>query len=139
MTYPENVPMSNPDINTLFQSAGATPSRRARWLVAALGILAVGAASAALPLTTIEECLESGTDLVRLPGVAGGTLSASECRGCPSLRLKFDSSTRFYIGKEPVTYARLREAAAKGELRLDVFYRPETKILTRLRLVAAGQ
>jgi hypothetical protein len=113
-------------------------ARRAGWLTAALASLAAAGAMAQGPLATIEECLESGTQLVSLPGVAGGTLTASECRGCPSLRLSFGPRTRYFIGDEAVPYARLREAAGKGELRLYVFYRPADRTLTRLRLVATG-
>ncbi len=36
-----------------------------------------------------------------------------------------------------MTYARLREAASKGDLRLDLFYEPKTRNLTRVRLAAA--
>jgi hypothetical protein len=117
---------------------GCRPARRASWLVAAIGLLATAAAGAALPLKTIEQCLESGTRLVTLPGVAGGSLSARPCSGCPSVRLSFDDRTRYYIGKEQVSYAKLREAAAKGDLRLDLFYEPKSRELTRLRLAAAS-
>jgi hypothetical protein len=111
--------------------------RRGAWLAAAVA-LATSAAGAALPLKTIEECLESGTTLVTLPGVAAGSLSARQCSGCPSLRLGFDAGTRYYIGKEQVSYAMLREAAEKGDLRLDLFYEPGTRELTRVRLAAAA-
>lgn len=117
---------------------GCRPSRSASWLVAAIGVLATTTAGAALPLKTIEECLESGTRLVTLPGVAGGSLSARQCSGCPSVRLTFDDKTRYFIGKEQVSYAKLREAAAKGDLRLDLFYEPKSRDLTRLRLAAAS-
>lgn len=112
------------------------PRRLAGWLAAAL--LLATAAAAAPPLKTIEECLESGTDLVALPAIAGGTVLARECRGCPSVRLEFARNTRYFIGKEQVSYARLREAAARGEQRLDVYFQPGTRILTRLRLAAAA-
>lgn len=112
--------------------------RLAGWVAATFAALATAAAGAQAPLGTIEECLETGTDLVALPGAASGTLSATGCRGCETLRLKFDQRTRYYIGKELVPYARLREAASKGTVRLYVFYRPNDKTLTRLRLVAAG-
>ncbi len=125
----------------LFQNQPAPAGRRPRapWLAALVGALAAAAAGAQLPATTtIEDCLESGTDLVSLPGTPGGSLSASQCRGCESLRLKFDRQTRYYIGNEPVSYAQLREAAAKGNSRLDLFYHPKTKTLTRVRLAAGG-
>ena len=125
--------------DSITNNALAAPIRRrhAVWLAAAIAALVTAAAGAALPLKTIEECLESGTDVVRLPGVAGGSLSASPCSGCPSVRLTFDGRTRYFIGKEAVSYVRLREAAAKGDnLRLDLFYHPKTRILTRVRLAA---
>jgi hypothetical protein len=106
-------------------------------LALALCVLAAGAAHARAPTKGITGGLESGTDLVRLPGTPGGTLTAIECRGCPSLRLSFDRNTRYYIGKEPVTYARFRDAASKGNFGLYISYRLDTKVLTRLRLPAA--
>ena len=130
--------MNNPVSNGFTQSVVAIRLRRAGWLGVAISVLATAAASAQLPLKTVEECLETGTDFVALPGVAGGTLSATQCRGCETLRLKFDRNTRYYIGKELVPYARLREMAGLGTIQLDVFYRPDTKTLTRLRLVAVG-
>jgi hypothetical protein len=130
--------MSNPKRNPLVGLALPGRLRRAGWIVTAIGVLATAAAGAQAPLRTVEECLETGTDLVALPGAAGGTLSATGCRGCQTLRLKFDGRTRYFIGKELVPYARLREAAGKGALRLYVFYRPNDKTLTRLRLVATG-
>jgi len=121
--------------NTTFRNTSS--ARRARWLAAAAAMLAAAGALAQGPLTTIEDCLESGTDLVTLPGSPAGTLNASECRGCPVVRLSFDARTRYFIGNEAVNYAQLRAAASKGPLRLDVFYRPGNRTLTRLRLAAA--
>lgn len=112
--------------------------RSARPAAALLGLLLASAALAAPQLGTIEECLESGTGAVSLPGVANGDVSASPCAGCPTLRLKLDPRTRFYIGKEQVSYKRLREAAAKGDLRLDLFYEPKSRSLSRVRLAAAS-
>ena len=117
-------------------SAGSL--RRALQLAAVVGVLASATAFAGAKLQTVEECLESGTDLVALPGVPGGTLTAKECTACNSVRLSFGPSTRYFIGKQAVTYNRLRAAAAKGDLRLDVFYRIDTLVLTRLRLVASA-
>ena len=72
-----------------------------------------------------------------LPGVPSGTLSATQCRtGCPILRLRFDSSTRYFIGKNPVPYAKFREAASKGDLQLLIVYRYSDNTLTRLRIPA---
>lgn len=130
--------MSNPRRHSLADLARPRRPRRAAWIAAAIGVLATAAAGAQVPLKTVEECLETGTELVPLPGVAGGTLSASQCRGCETLRLKFDPSTRYFIGKELVPYARLREAAATGNQRIYVFYRPDTRTLSRLSLEAGA-
>jgi hypothetical protein len=129
--------MSHPD-RERSATRPATRQRRAGWLAAAAGALVAAAAGAQVPMQTIEECLESGTDLVTLPGAPGGTLSARECSGCPSLRLSFGQRTRYFIGAEAVTYARLLEAAGKRDARLDVFYEPKSRTLTRLRLAAAA-
>lgn len=109
---------------------------RARWFAAVMGVVIAGAAVAAPEFTTIEECLESGTRAVSLPSTAGGTLSASPCAGCPTLRLRFDAATVYQVGKQQVTYAKFREFAAKNDLRLDLFYQPQTRVLTRLRVPA---
>ncbi len=131
--------MNNADSST---STNGNPSagrlRRACLLAAAIGALAAAPAIAGPRLGTIEECLESGTDLVALPGVPGGTLSAKECTACATHRLTFDQKTRYFIGKEAVPYARLLDAANKGSKRIYVFYRPDTKALTRVRLVASA-
>jgi formylglycine-generating enzyme required for sulfatase activity len=118
-----------------------TAPRRATALLAALvGALAAGAALGQGSLTAVTGGLESGTRLVSLPGVPSGTLSATECsNGCPVLRLRFDASTRFYIGQKPVTYVKFREAASKGDLRLLIFYRYSDNVLTRLRIPAVEQ
>jgi hypothetical protein len=118
--------------------SNASGLHRAWLLATALGALASAAALAGPPLGTIEECLESGTDLVSLPGVPGGTLSARACATCETLRLNFDARTAYFIGNEAVPYARLRDAAGKGRQSIYVFYRPDTKALTRVRLEAGA-
>jgi hypothetical protein len=131
--------MSNPDISTRINGNRTTGLLRRACLVAvAVSALTAASALAGPSLKTVEECLESGTDLVALPAVPGGMLTAKECSACDSQRLTFDANTRYFIGKQAVPYARLRTAAAKGNLRLDIFYRPDTRVLTRVRLVASA-
>lgn len=128
--------MNTSDRHATEEPHGNLLPRRAAPLAALLGIALAGAAGAAPQLKTIEECVESGTRAISLPGSASGTLSASPCPGCPTLRLAFDARTVYLVGKQQVTYAKFREAAAKDDLRLDVFYQPQTRVLTRLRLPA---
>lgn len=111
---------------------------RAHWLAAICGLLIVGSADAQGTTRGLTGGLESGTELVNLPSSPRGSLTASECRGCPTMRLNFDENTRYFIGKEQVPYAKLLEAASKGDIRLYVSYRLGTRTLTRLRLAATG-
>ncbi len=126
----------NPRSNT--QPVLRRPPHVARWLAAAIAVLVTATTQAQRQTVHVEECLESGTRLVSLPGSPGGSLSASECRGCESLRLGFDAATRYFIGDEAVSYARLREAAGQKPAALNVCYDPKNRTLTRLRLAATG-
>ncbi len=131
--------MSNPDTMTKTNGyRGADRLRRACLMAAIIGALAASPAIAGPQLGTIEECLETGTDLVPLPGVPGGTLAAKGCAACETLRLNFDQRTRYYIGDEAVPYSRLLAAASTGTTRIYVFYQPDTRALTRLRLEAGA-
>jgi hypothetical protein len=107
-------------------------------MFASLAAFACGIAAAAPPLKAIEECIETGTKAVSLPGAASGSLSANTCAGCAPLRLKFGAGTRFYVGRQAVGYAKFRQAAAKADLRLDVYYETKTRTLTRLRIPAVA-
>jgi hypothetical protein len=113
-------------------------THRSRLIALACGLLVVGGAAAQKPTKGLTGGLESGTELVQLPGTPSGSLQVRECSTCPALRLEFDAGTRFFVGSEPVTYARFREAAARGPAGLLVSYRLGTRTLTRLRLSAAG-
>lgn len=111
---------------------------RASLLAVLLAGLVVAPAMAQSRMKNIEQCIESSTEVVPLPAVAAGTLTARECAACKSRLLKFDADTRYYIGDEPVSYARLRAAAIKNPTLLYVFYRTGTDTLTRLRLDAGA-
>jgi hypothetical protein len=112
--------------------------RRAALLAAACALVAVTGANAQVRSKGITGGLESGTTLVTLPATPSGSFLARECRDCPSIRVSFDSNTRFVIGDEQVSYAKFREAAAAGDIRLYVSYRLSDRTLTRLRLAAGG-
>jgi hypothetical protein len=111
---------------------------RSRLIALACGLLVASGAAAQKPTKGITGGLETGTELVRLPGTPSGSLQVRECDTCPSLRLEFDASTRYFIGSQAVTYAQFREAASKRPAGLLVSYRLGTRTLTRLRLSAAG-
>lgn len=110
--------------------------RAAPWLAAATCALLAGPVLAQKPMVILEGVLESTTGLVTLPGSPGGDITARECRDCASQRLKFGDNTRYFVGKEAVSYNRFRQLAALGDGRLYVYFTPETRVLTRLRLSA---
>lgn len=118
---------------------GNRPSARATWFAGLAGALLAAAASAQVPMVILEEVLESATSLVELPGSAGGSFNARECRDCGSVRVKFDADTRYYIGDERVSYTKFRQVATKGNTRLYVYYKPGTQALTRLRINAPAK
>jgi hypothetical protein len=112
--------------------------RRASWLAVAAGLALAGTASAERMNVTVEQGIETGTRAVSLPSKPSGTLAARPCGDCDALQLRFDGRTAFYIGKQAVPYAKFREAASKGNLRLDVVYTNSTRVLTRLRIPAVA-
>ena len=111
---------------------------RASLLAVLLAGLVVAPAMAQSRMKNIEQCIESSTEVVPLPAAASGALTARECAACKSRLLRFGADTRYYIGNEPVSYARLRAAAIKNPSLLYVFYRTGTDTLTRLRLDAGA-
>ena len=109
---------------------------RAARLAFAIGALAAAVAGAQVPMVSLEDVLESGTDLVSLPAAPSGTISARECTGCPSYRVKFDPRTEYYVGRQKVSYANLLKTVGKNRTRLYIYFTPETRVLTRLRVDA---
>ena len=72
-------------------------------------------AAAAPQLKTIEECLESGTRAVSLPGTASGSLSANHLHRLPVPAPALRRAARVYfIGKDQVTYATLPRGGRQG-------------------------
>lgn len=129
--------MSDTKSNRLNVLAGSERLHRAGWPAAACALLIASSASAQLPHRIIEECLETGIPLASLPGSPSGSLSV-ECLGCPTLRLKFDQRTQFFVGGESVPYARLRQSSGKSPALVSICYDPATRVLTRLRRAATG-
>lgn len=111
--------------------------RAAAWIAAAACALFAGPGFAQKPMVILEDVLETTSGLVSLPGSPGGSITARECRDCASQRLTFGSATRYYVGNEAVSYNRFRQLAAQGDGRMYVYFTPETRVLTRLRLSSA--
>jgi hypothetical protein len=129
--------MNHIDTQAPNTTASRSP-RSLRWIAAAGALLAAAVAMAGVETKGLTGGLESGTEFVTLPSSPRGSLSVRECSDCPSMRLEFDSQTKFFVGEEAVSYAELRKAASKGDRGLLVSYRLGTRKLTGLRLSAAG-
>jgi hypothetical protein len=110
---------------------------RAARLAAAACVLLAAPAFAQKPMVILEDVLETTSGLVSLPGSPGGSVTARECRDCTSQRLTFGKDTRYYVGNEAVSYNRFRQLAALADGRMYVYFTPETRVLTRLRLSSA--
>lgn len=113
-------------------------SCRAAIAAAALVVLWAAPAAAQVRAKGLTGGLETSNRFVTLPDAPRGSLFVRECGECPSVRLEFDAGTRFFVGEEPVTYARLLEASGEGDAGLLVSYRLGTRTITRLRLSAGG-
>lgn len=114
-----------------------TSGLRPAILAASAWALLAAPALAQKPMVILENVLESSSSLLTLPGTPGGSVTARECRDCPSQRLTFGRNTRYYVGNEAVSYSRFRQLAAAGDERVYVHFSPETRVLTRLRLSSA--
>ena len=73
-------------------------------LIVLLACGALHASHAAGLLKTVEECIETGTMDVSLPRQAPSQMSVTPCRQCKTLQLQIDEGTRFYIGKDSVSF-----------------------------------
>lgn len=116
----------------------ALTARRTSTIAALCAVLAVTAADAQVRAKGLTGGLETSNRFVSLPDAPRGSLFVRECEDCPSVRLEFDGDTRYFIGDEQVTYARLRDVAAQGDAGLLVSYQLGTRTMTRLRLAAGG-
>jgi hypothetical protein len=131
--------MKFPQFVTTTTARPVVRALRQACLAAALtGVLASPLAIAGQRLVNVEQCLESATDLVALPEKAAGAVTASECASCETQRFDIVPETRYYIGDEPVSYARLKAVASARPMSLYVFYQTGTRNLTRLRLDAGA-
>jgi hypothetical protein len=91
-------------------------------------------AIAQVPRMGLEDCLELSTDQVSLSSSLAGPLVVRSCTTCDPQFLALDAKSRFFIGKEQVTYEQLRAATSQPKKPFFVYYRIGTPTVTRIRL-----
>jgi hypothetical protein len=106
--------------------------RRLGSLGLVLAVLAVRPASAG-ELKAIELSVETRADAALLPSGPGSSLVVTPCAGCAPLSLPSTSSTRYFIGRELVTLAELKQRlASRPTAMLVILYRKESRELSRV-------
>jgi hypothetical protein len=80
-----------------------------------------------------ERPIETTTVGLPLPRVAPGSMTLSPCDElCPSVTLEITSSSQFFVGRKPVTFADLRAFALSSSANVAVFYDSKTNAVTRI-------
>ncbi len=108
------------------------------WLFGVTFACAAAVALAAAPssvgrIKATEQAIEALRDQVLLPSDATGVLVVTPCRGCTPVSLTASASTQWKIGKEPVSFARLRDhIRTTPQVQLVVFYNKSLGALTRV-------
>ncbi len=102
-------------------------------------ILMVWTQSVQSTVVPVEQAIEADTHNVNLPRRPDGMLSVRRCNGCRAELLHVSAATRYMLG--PSTFVsqkqfleKLREASMRDGM-LVVFYTPDDKLVTRVRLI----
>ena len=109
------------------------------FLYAIAAMLLIALPAGARPMNTVtEDGHELVATMLTLPSTASGTLSIQGCTACQRQTMTLSSDTRFYVGKEEVTYATLKELLATYPKSSVLVVTPVGKnVVTRIKLTAA--
>lgn len=81
-----------------------------------------------------EEGIESSTSDIRLPASANGYVVVRACDDCDEITLRLDDETSCVVNNERVSYRELQQRAQSPANPLNIFYHPETRLVTRITL-----
>jgi hypothetical protein len=81
--------------------------------------------------SAVEWALETDTLSTTLPNAAPGPMTVRSCATCQEIQLTLDLTSRFYLATAPTSFADLRRAAQSKRF-MAVYYRPATRIITRI-------
>jgi hypothetical protein len=110
---------------------------KARILTMLIGLVWLGAASAAAPdPSVIERAVETSSKVTSIP-TASGALSTRSCTQCPTRYVSLTSESKFYIGKTAVPFAEFSALAQAPRNRsMTIFYRAVDNTVTRVVISA---
>lgn len=108
------------------------------YAIAAMLVVALPA-GAARPMNTVtEDGHELDATMLTLPSTASGTLSIQGCTACKRQTMTLSSDARFYVGKQEVTFAALKDLLATYPKSSVLVVTPVGKnVVTRIKLTAA--
>jgi hypothetical protein len=105
----------------------------ARILTLLLGLVWLGAATAAAPdPSVIERAVETSSTITSIP-TASGALATRSCSQCPTRYVSLTNESKFYIGKTAVPFAEFNALASGSRgLSMTIFYRAVDSTVTRV-------
>jgi hypothetical protein len=105
----------------------------ARILTLLIGLVWLGAATAAAPdPSVIERAVETSSRVTSIP-TATGALATRSCSQCPTRYVSLTNESKFYIGKTAVPFAEFNALATGPRGRsLTIFYRAVDSTVTRV-------
>jgi hypothetical protein len=113
---------------------------RSFWIAfaAAAALWSTGAQST---VKNVENAYEITVSQMLLPDAANGQVIIRRCSSCAAVLLRTDAATAYQLGArfKPVSLADFRAAAKKdGNQMVVVYYRLDSKVVTRMVLAVAG-
>jgi hypothetical protein len=106
-----------------------------RWsaLAAGVALLTQATTGFAGPFHSIEEAVESTSDVIVLPQATGSTLVVTPCAGCAPLSIPSTARSVYLLKRTPVTLAEFQQAlAGKHGVMVTVFRSTANGELTRV-------
>ena len=105
-------------------------------LLFALAPLSLSAAN--FDMIQREQAHELDAAMVTMPASPTGYLFFKACPNCRVMSLQVNNSTKYILGRETVTLRQFRKYAYR-QGQMYVFYEPDSKTVTRVRLRASSR
>lgn len=106
---------------------------RLKHLMAAL-MLSIGTDTAVMAAGSVEQAIESTTEMVTLPEKLPGTVLIRSCAQCAPIAWSTPANARLVIGKEAISLTKLRQFVIGKRYNMVVFYDSGTKLITRIQV-----
>ena len=110
-----------------------TQTSRRSALAAGVALLMLATTVTAGPFHSIEEAVESTSDVIVLPTSIGSTLVVTPCAGCAPLSIPSTGKSLYLLKRTPVTLDKFKQAlAGKHGVMVTVFRSTANGELTRV-------